>query len=82
MDKGKSLFYKTLNKLLLKWECVEWNTWFSSLQILWLIVHWGVKKTKVFITRVDKVNWPPNSDVKADARMVHGQHAAGINYSG
>ena len=49
---------------------------------LWLIVHWGVKKTKVFITRVDKVNWPPNSDLKADARMVHGQQAAGINHSG
>ena len=44
---------------------------FTLIQILWLIVHWGVKQKKVFITRVDIVNWPPKRDFKADSRMVH-----------
>ena len=42
----------------------------------------GNETKKVFITRVDIVNWPPKSDLKADNTMVRGQKAAGINHSG
>ena len=39
-------------------------------------------KISFFITRVDIVIWPPQSDLKADATVVHCQQAAEINHSG
>ena len=45
-DNQKAVF-TNYGASLNKWECAERNKWFGSLQILWLIVHWGVKPKKI-----------------------------------